>query len=431
MGMTTALMALMAAVPAQATQVALDVALSSASALANTQQTAYLRVAMSGREFQDMTRRPPINVAIVLDKSGSMQGEKLARAKEAAIMVIERLRQDDIISVVAYDSQVVVLVPATKVSDQAGISAAIRNLQAGSATALFAGVSKGAAEVRKFLNRERVNRVILLSDGLANEGPSSPGALAELGASLNREGISVTTIGLGLDYNEDLMAALARESDGNHMFAEKAQDLAATFEREFGDLLAVVAKDISVTIKCEPGVRPVRALGREASISGGTVYAGFNQIYGGQTRYVLLEVELTPGSAGSRSPVAQVDVSFLDMASSINRALQNTVMVSATDSKEQVKADENREVMTAVVYQISTERNELAMRLRDEGKVEEGKQVLRENLDYLQSNELTDAPWYQENVQQLGEMDRDEEEWRRTRKSMIKGQYEIKQQMKN
>ncbi len=423
--------ALLGAVSAQGAQVGLDVAMGSDSVLANAKQTAYLRVAMTGHEFRDTSARVPVNVAIVLDKSGSMSGEKLAKAKDAAIMVIERLRPDDIVSVVAYDSVVTVLVPATKASDQAGIFAAIRSVWAGSNTALFAGVSKGAAEVRKFLERGRVNRIILLSDGLANEGPSSPGELAELGASLIKEGVSVTTIGLGLDYNEDLMAALARKSDGNHMFVEKPEDLASAFGREFGNVMSVVAGNVNVAVTCEPGVRPVRALGREVSVAGQNVHAVLNQLYGGQTKYILLEVELEPGTVGTRTPVAKVEVSYLDMATKTNESLRGAVAVTATDSQALVTAGENREVMEAIVYQISAERNELAMRLRDEGKIEEGKRVLKENLKFLEDNNAKDSKWYGDNEVQLYQMyisDDSASEWERTRKLMIKGQYGIKQQ---
>jgi len=198
------LLALCGAVAASAQQVAVDAAMSQSIILAGEKQTAYLRVAMTGFEVEEADRTP-VNVAIVLDKSGSMTGEKIEHAKEAAIMAIRRLRKDDIVSVVVYDTTVNVLVPATKLSNKESIANTIRSIKSGGNTALFAGVSRGANEVRKFLAKNRVNRVILLSDGLANVGPSAPSDLAELGDSLGREGISVTTIGLGLGYNEDLM----------------------------------------------------------------------------------------------------------------------------------------------------------------------------------------------------------------------------------
>ena len=113
-----------------------------------------------------------------------------------------------------------------------------------------------------------MNRVILLSDGQANVGPKSATELGELGMSLGKEGISVTTIGLGAGYNEDLMANLAGYSDGNHAFVENAEDLVRIFNYEFGDVLSVVAQDLVIRIQLMDGVRPMRLLGRDGEILG-------------------------------------------------------------------------------------------------------------------------------------------------------------------
>ena len=101
----------------------------------------------------------------MIDNSGSMSGSKIVQARQAAIAAVNRLRDDDIVSVVLYNSSVQVLVPATKATDRSQIIRRIESVTAGGGTALFAGVSKGAAEVRKFRDDESVNRVILLSDG--------------------------------------------------------------------------------------------------------------------------------------------------------------------------------------------------------------------------------------------------------------------------
>ncbi|MCA9135024.1 MAG: VWA domain-containing protein, partial [Planctomycetales bacterium] len=185
----------------------------------------YLRIGITGFELPSDKQRLPVNVAIVIDKSGSMQGEKIEQARKAAIQAIDRLRDSDIVSVVTYDSSVNVLVPATKASDRETIRKQIASIAAGGNTALFAGVSKAAGEIRKFLDDKHVNRVILLSDGLANVGPASPAELEQLGESLIKEGISVSTMGLGLGYNEDLMTRLALASSGNHVFIEDAENL--------------------------------------------------------------------------------------------------------------------------------------------------------------------------------------------------------------
>lgn len=419
-----------------ADEVDVCVGTSSGKVLANQKQTFYMRVTLTGQPAADAAKRSPVNVALVLDRSGSMQGEKIEKAKQAAIDVIEQLRPDDIISVVAYDDTVNVLLPATRVTDHTAICAAIQSLYPGNATALFAGISKGAEEIRKFIDKNRINRIVLLSDGLANVGPSSTGALAELGTSFIAEGISVSTIGLGLDYNEDLMTALAQKSDGNHMFAEKAEDVGKAFAREFGDVLSVVAKSVDVTVHCAPGVRPVRALGREAVITGETAIAKLNQVYGNQTKYMLLELELSAGVAGTPMNVASVDVSYAGMPTNANRLSQHTSTVDVVDSPSMVASAENADVMTSVVHQLSVERNELACRLRDEGKLAESRQAFSDNAAYLDKNikkynARMLVPWFVDNSLAAEHYPtQNDESWTRMRKDMREQQFEIRQQMK-
>jgi Ca-activated chloride channel homolog len=367
-------------------QVKVDVAVAKPYLLAGQKQTSYIRVGLTGIPINDTGRRTPVNVAIVLDKSGSMTGEKLRKAKDAALASIDRLGPNDIVAVIAYDQTVDVLVPATKVADRQALRASIERLTAGGSTALFAGVSKGAAEVRKFLDRQRVNRIILLSDGQANVGPSSPGDLGNLGASLIKEGISVTTLGLGLDYNEDLMTQLARKSDGNHYFIQNTSDLARQFKYEFDDVLSVVAQEVTVGITCGPGVRPVRVLGREADITGQTVTTYVNQVYGDQEKYVLLEVEVPAERAGTERNIADVRVSYVNMASKNPDKISRVASSRFTGSPSVVESSMNATVMASAVEQIAVERNKQAVALRDQGKIEEARKVLLDNAAFLSEN---------------------------------------------
>jgi Ca-activated chloride channel family protein len=219
-----------------------------------------------------------------------MAGEKLARAREAAIKAIGLLQSGDIVSVVTYDSVVNVVVPATKVDDKQSIYRATRRITDGGSTALFAGVSKGDSEVRKFLDKTRVNRVILLSDGLANIRPSTPSELGQLGSSLGKEGISVTTIGLGLGYNEDLMTQLAGMRDGHHAFVQNSADLNRIFAAEFNTALTVVANQFNIVIRCADSIRPIRVLGRQAQIIGQEVHINLNQLSSNQEKNVMLAI---------------------------------------------------------------------------------------------------------------------------------------------
>ncbi|GMW00423.1 MAG: hypothetical protein AMXMBFR84_15600 [Candidatus Hydrogenedentota bacterium] len=423
----------LAPIAIQAKEIEIDAALGTPVVLASQQQTAYLRVAMTGFKPERESDRAPVNIAFVLDKSGSMQGEKIENAKQAVRMAIGRLNDRDIVSIVAYDTNVLVLVPATRLTDRASIYEAVEKLSADHSTALFAGVSRGAAELRKFLEKQQVNRIILLSDGLANVGPSSPGELGDLGRSLGRDGIAVSTIGLGLDYNEDLMTRLAMASDGNHMFAERPSDLDDAFAREFGDVLAVVAQQVNISIRCAAGIRPVRVLGREAVVSGQNVMLTLNQLYSDQTKYLILEVEVPAGASGSERDLAFVQVDYSNLATGNATTLNRKVTIAFTDDPTDVKEQTNEDVMAAAVLQIGVEQNKLATRLRDEGKIEESRQMFISNSNYLIQNaakyDSKDLEEYSR-TNSIASENLDETNYKRQRKVLIESQQGLITQQK-
>ena len=373
------ILTLLLSTPLHAKQVEVNVGLSNPVILAGEKVTNYVKIALTGLPMPEQTERTPVNLAIVLDRSGSMQGEKIQQAKAAARKAVEMLAPQDIISIVTYESNVRVLVPATRVTDKQQILNAINNIQPAGSTALFGGVSKGAYEVRKFLSDNRVNRIILLSDGLANQGPSTPGELGALGHSLGSEGITVSTIGLGLGYNEDLMTELAMKSDGNHIFAENAEDVHHAFAAEMGDALSVVAQELSIAFTCRPGIRPVRVLGREAEIAGQRVHLSLNQLYNEQEKYVILEVEVPEYESGQDVLVGEAAITYTDMCTKETEKEKVQVTALTTTTQEAVDQHLDKDIMVAVIYMQGLETNKRALALRDEGKVEEAKALAFSN----------------------------------------------------
>jgi Ca-activated chloride channel family protein len=369
--------------PARAEQVKLDVSPSYDVLKAGAKQTAWIRVGVTGFAMRVESKRAPVNVALVLDKSGSMQGQKIAQARQAAIGALDRLGTDDIVSVVTYDSTVHVLVPATKLTDKEHVARLISQIEADGNTALFAGVSKGAAEVRKFASEERVNRIILLSDGLANVGPSAPGELGDLGESLRKESISVSTLGLGLGYNEDLMVKLAGRSGGNHQFVEEATELAGIFDREFDDVTSVVAQDVKVRIEVPEGIRPVRVLGNDAEINGQEVLIDLSQVYSEQNKHIVLEVEVPATEDGRQRVIASVAVSYKNMQSHSDDRLTGTATVTFSKSESKVEESLNKAVLEDVVVLISNEQNKLATDFLDKGDLLRCRQTLLTNEAFL------------------------------------------------
>ncbi|TCK04050.1 VWA domain-containing protein [Marinobacterium mangrovicola] len=411
----------------RAQEVALDLSLATPVMVADQVQKAFIKISLDGFELPGERQRTPANVAIVLDRSGSMSGEKIAQAREAAIMALERLDQRDIVSIVAYDNAVEVVVPATKLSEPQPVYRAIRRIRAGGNTALYAGVSQGARELRKFLDRNRVNRVILLSDGLANVGPQTPSELGRLGMELSREGISVTTIGLGLGYNEDLMTQLAGMSDGNHAFVENAADLARIFQYEFGDVMSVVAQDLVIEIQCLNGVRPLRLLGREGEVSGDRVSTRLNQLYSEQEKYLVLEVEVPAQQAGKELELAKVQIDYANLATQRQSRLDGKVLASFTTSEAEVEQALDKPALESAVEQVANEYSRKAVERRDQGDVAGARSLMEESAAYLgaQAEALASPELKAQEEEALQDADKlsSEQDWNRQRKELREKQY--------
>lgn len=403
------------------------------SYLAEKGQKTYLRIDLEGLRHKEI-ERTPVNIAIVIDKSGSMSGSKIEQAKEAAIMAVERLNHDDHVAIVTYSDRVNVLIPATRVRDHRTLKDRIRDIRSSGRTALYAGTKQGVEELEEYLSHNRVNRVILLSDGLANVGPSSPSDLEELGRRAAAKGISITTIGLGLGFNEDLMTKLAYASDGNHAFVRHERDLVDIFNKEFGDVLSVVAQDVEIIIECHIGFRPIRVLGRQAKINGRTIRLKLNQLYAAQEKQIIIETELEREMSEGETPFADMKVDYRSMKQKTRQQISKKAKVNLTKSKEKADSSLNKRVMSGVIEQIATEKNEQAVALRDKGKIKEAKQLLQENATYLDKEAQSLGGAYAPALKDLAKknkVDADNLEgskWTENRKKMKARQYKMKTQ---
>ena len=362
----------------------LDVRLGNPVLLANQKSDVYLKVSLLGRAGSGSAPRPAVNLCLAIDRSGSMAGEKLDQARQGAISALRRLSRQDTVSVVAYDDTVDVLVPAGAASQRRAIEEGISALQPGGSTALYAGVAKCAQQVRSRLAPDQVNRIILLSDGQANVGPSSPAALGALGGELMAQGISVSTVGLGLDYNEDLMTELALRSDGRHTFVEHPGDLTTFLDGELTAVTSVVAREVDVRIHCRGGVRPLRVLGRPATIVGPLAHATFGKIYGGREHFFVVELEVPAAGPGGAGPHADVDLTYHDLVA--GKAETKTVTANARVSANPKDVDKHLDntVMGVVEIAMADLASERALALRDQGQIDEARNVLNENALRLQ-----------------------------------------------
>ena len=378
----TAVLLASSAVAADSVQLRIDVDRSVLPA--DRTEKAIVKVALDGVTLPRRELRPPVNLALVIDRSGSMSGGKIEKAREAALEAVRRLAPDDIVSIVAYDSTVETLVPARRVGDRRRLEEAIRRLEATGNTALYGGVVRGAEEVRRHSEDERfVNRIILLSDGQANVGPSSPEELGRLGASLMREGVAVSTIGLGLGFNEDLMTRLAQRSDGNTYFVEDSSDLPRIFAAELGDVLSVVARRLVIEIEFPEGVRPLAFVGRDGKIEGRTAEVVLSQLYGGQEKFALVEVEVSPVKAGKKREIARATVRYEDAITQRNASATAAKRVTFSADEDAVVKSADHRVQADYAANVMAAAKDEAIALVDANRREAAGALLKERAGQL------------------------------------------------
>ncbi len=342
-------------------------------------QNAIIKITLDAPPAPSNISRPPVNLSIVIDRSGSMSGSKIERAKEAAIEALKRLSKKDIFSLVVYDHAVNTIIPAQKAVDTNAMIERIRSIHPGGSTALFGGVSQGAAEIRKHIEGNYVHRIILLSDGLANVGPNTPADLGRLGAALIKENISVTTIGVGTDYNEDLMARLSQKSDGNIYFVESSYDLPKIFTAELGDVLNVVAKKVKIIIEVPEGIAPVSIIGREGRIKDRTIEISMNQLYGDQEKYALLELAIPSSKAGQKMELANAKVHYEDPYTKRKEIATGRSIAKFSDDIQKVEQSANVNVVREYELNLNAIAEEKAISLSDKGKRKEAVQILKQS----------------------------------------------------
>ena len=338
-----------------------------------------VQVEIEARHADD-ARRVPMNLALVLDRSGSMEGAKIEKARQAAAIAIDKLGDDDFFSLVIYDDQAEVLIESQRVggpSHREELKERIQRIRPGGGTALYAGVSLGAKQVRQFFANERVNRVILLSDGLANNGPSTPSELAALGRELRSGGIAVSTVGVGDDYNEDLMTALAEASRANYYYVKDAEKLPGIFAEELGAARSLLARSVTIRITAPDGVRLKEIIGRpDIECRDRVAEITMPEMFGAEKRRFLVRC-VAEGNLAGAIEATQVELNYATVDGTAAPTQRQAAKVAFTDDAK--KADASVQVQVAREYGVVQNRlaKEMAVKLADEGKPKDAVAVLR------------------------------------------------------
>ena len=255
--------------------------------------------------------RAPVNLALAIDRSGSMKGNRLRNAIQGALAAIDRLNDGDTISVITFDSRSAVLVPPTPIdaSSRARVRADVQGITLGGDTCISCGIQDALTQLDRTTGR--INRVIVLSDGDATAGIRDIPGFRSMAQRARDRGASITTIGVDVDYNEKIMTAIAADSNGRHYFVENDAALERAFEAEAETLTATLASATEAQIELAPGVELVRVFDRTFRRVGNRIVVPLGSFSGSETKTVLVKVR-APVDREGLQPVADVELTYRD-----------------------------------------------------------------------------------------------------------------------
>lgn len=352
----------------------------------------YLLVKVAGDPGKSERQPLPLNLSIVLDRSGSMKGEKLEFVKQAALSLVRRLGAKDRLSLVVYDTSVDVLVPPQAVTDREVFNRALRPLAARATTNLSGGWLQGCEFVGAALDERAVNRVLLLSDGLANVGIQDPNQLAALARKKRSEGVTTTALGVGLGFHEDLMTRMAQEGGGAFYFIDTPDVAPDIFNEELQDLQAIVGQNLTVTFASERAVRGIQQLCDypHFQAEGGVSYL-LGDLYAEEERHQVFELTLAP-LPGGETRLGTVKVAYEAIEGEDVKRMEAAyeIVVKAVEEGELEVALPKLDVEKLALLQKAARAREAGVEHADAGRFPRAAAALREVGEAIANSPLGD-----------------------------------------
>ena len=374
-------------------------------------QAVHVLLEIRPAEIESFTRTP-VNLCLVVDRSGSMTGEKIDSVKKAVAQILDRLGPDDYISLVLFNERSLVALPAQNIQDIERLKARIGSLQAEGGTSMSKGMQDGLDELRKHTGPTRTSRMLLLTDGQTWEDEAD---CKHLASECQLSDITITALGVGEDWNETLLDAIARNSSGRADYVDSPEKIISNFEDELYLLQNVAIQGTSASIHLSKGVTPRRiyrvipdiidlshtaSSDRDISVELGTV-----DKQNGQT--LLLELGLPARPAG-RYRIAQAEIAYtVPGEAPVSESVTSDIIIQTSDNKEETRTREGT-VMNIIervtAFQLQLEAREALAT----GKLDVATVKLREAATHLLDmgeNELAAAASEEaDNLENQGEM---------------------------
>lgn len=323
-----------------------------------------IRVTPPENEASD-DRRPKLNIGIALDRSGSMGGEKMVQAREAAKYCVDQLLAEDRFSAVIFDDRVDVLFTNRKVTDREALKRGIDRIEARNSTALHEGWVTAGLQVSEVLDAAGINRVLLITDGQANVGETDPARIVEHSRAVASKGVTTSTIGIGADFNEDLLMQMAEAGQGNAWHVQEPADMVNIFETELRGLVRQFGHSVKLIVKPMPGVKIDDVLNDFERDSAGRFE--LPNLLAGSPLDVVVRFKIPAGIAGNIEPIAELEIEYIDQLSSEPSSVNVSVIASFDTADAVSQLSQNAAVPETVQLLMNARARKEMMEQMDEG----------------------------------------------------------------
>ncbi|WNG22876.1 VWA domain-containing protein [Cystobacter fuscus] len=313
-------------------------------------------------------RRMPVNLALVIDRSGSMRGQKLADARRAARMLVERLEPGDRLALVHYGSDVRVY-PSEEVTPRSRerMISFVDSIEDEGATNLSGGLEAGAEALRPHVKDYRVSRIILLSDGEPTEGIVDEAHLGRLAADYQREGIAVSGLGVGEQFNERLMRGLAEQGGGFYGYLQDSERLAEILGRELEQATGTLARGVRLRLELPEGVTSAEALGVAAVPEAGALSIPLYDLSGGQEVRVVVKLTLALAAPSPERPLVSARLDYNDLVADKPVRMGLELGAAVTEDEELVRTHMDPDVGLAVTRALGASQMQAAAEAMKQG----------------------------------------------------------------
>ncbi len=345
-------------------------------------QSVYLLAEIMAKDSPANNKRLPLNLGFVIDRSGSMTGEKIDFTKQAVKYAVDHLTNDDKASVTVFDQDVSVLHEAGPVIYKDQLKGIIGGIYPGGSTNLSGGIIQGYRQVMRNRQSGQVDRVLLLTDGLANVGITDSATLSAKAAAMRETGVAVTTLGVGVDFDEDLLTAIAEGSGGNYYYIDSPERIPEIFSRELQELLSVVAQGVRMEFRCAEGASVNKVWGYRPQ-GDRTVAIDMPDVFSFDHKVVLLEIEID-GSKSGEQPLGTIALSYDDVGKSMERiTAEIDLRITRTDAENLLDTPDEPDVAVQMELSKAAEEREKAIRIADAGDVDLAACTIKASIDSM------------------------------------------------